>query len=139
MVVDAGLSVKWCTLGYSDSTRSSRGRGIYIHGGVGVGKSLLMDLFYTSLPSDRKRRSHYHAFMLDVHRRAHMITRRAGYRGDVMTILGSILAEDVDVLCFDEFQVCDAVEQCVRRRLRTETLFCAQWNSDLEGGGVWMC
>ena len=53
-------------------------QGIYIHGGVGVGKSLLMDLFFESLASTRKRRSHFHAFMLDVHRRCHLITSQAG-------------------------------------------------------------
>ena len=53
LVVDSIFPITWRTLGYSDGNRSSRGRGIYIHGGVGVGKSLLMDLFYSSLPSDR--------------------------------------------------------------------------------------
>ena len=60
--------------------------GVYIYGGVGVGKSLLMDLFFSSLPTSRKRRTHYHAFMNDVHRQAHLITQRAGYRGDVMKV-----------------------------------------------------
>jgi predicted ATPase len=60
--------------------------GVYIYGGVGVGKSLLMDLFFSSLPTRRKRRTHYHAFMNDVHRQAHLITQRAGYRGDVMKV-----------------------------------------------------
>ena len=79
--------------------------GMYIYGGVGVGKSLLMDLFYESLPTARKRRAHFHSFMLDVHRRCHALTRVARHRGDVLTAVADLIAADVDVICFDEFQV----------------------------------
>ena len=91
--------------------------GMYIYGGVGVGKSLLMVLFYESLPTARKRRAHFHSFMLDVHRRCHALTRVARHRGDVLAAVADLIAADVDVICFDEFQetrVCVCVCACVR-------------------------
>jgi len=77
LLLHATLGDRFAT--YFDRAASASGScGIYIYGGVGVGKSLLMDLFFSSLPTTRKRRSHYHAFMVDVHRRSHIIRCQVG-------------------------------------------------------------
>jgi predicted ATPase len=77
LLIEATLGDRFAT--YFDRAASASGScGIYIYGGVGVGKSLLMDLFFSSLPTTRKRRSHYHAFMVDVHRRSHIIRCQVG-------------------------------------------------------------
>jgi predicted ATPase len=57
---------------------SPRAAGIYIYGGVGIGKSLMMDLFFEQLRVARKRRTHFHTFMLDVHRRANLFRKTPG-------------------------------------------------------------
>jgi protein AFG1 len=70
---------------------------------------MLMDLFYDTLPSNirRKRRAHFHAFMIDVHKRVHAVKTTAGHAGLVDPILpvARDLANEASVLCFDEFQV----------------------------------
>ena len=69
---------------------------------------MLMDLFYRTLPSNitRKRRVHFHAFMIDVHKRLHAAKRRMGHEGgDSILPVARELAEEASVLCFDEFQV----------------------------------
>ena len=69
---------------------------------------MLMDLFYHSLPSSipRKRRVHFHAFMIDVHKRLHAAKTAMGYRGgDPIVPVARDLAQGAYVLCFDEFQV----------------------------------
>jgi len=69
---------------------------------------MLMDLFYNTLPPSitRKRRVHFHAFMVDVHKRMHAAKIGIGYRGgDPIPKVARDLAEEASVLCFDEFQV----------------------------------
>lgn len=69
---------------------------------------MLMDLFYNTLPSSltRKRRVHFHAFMIDVHKRLHAAKAAMGHRGgDPILPVARDLANDACVLCFDEFQV----------------------------------
>jgi len=69
---------------------------------------MLMDLFYNTLPPSitRKRRVHFHAFMVDVHKRIHAAKIAMGRRGgDPIPKVARDLAEDASVLCFDEFQV----------------------------------
>jgi len=83
-----------------------RAKGMYIYGGVGIGKSLMMDLFFEQLQVERKRRTHFHSFMLDVHRRAALFRKSPGYGGDVFFHVGRMLARETSVLCFDELQVC---------------------------------
>jgi peroxisome-assembly ATPase len=84
-------------------------RGLYLYGDVGTGKSMLMDLFYDTLPPHirRKRRAHFHAFMIDVHKRVHAVKAAAGRAGLVDPIMpvARDLANAANVLCFDEFQV----------------------------------
>lgn len=83
-------------------------KGLYLYGDVGTGKTMLMDLFYSSLPPyiQRKRRVHFHAFMIDVHKRLHAAKIAMGYKGgDPIIPVARDLAREAYVLCFDEFQV----------------------------------
>ena len=83
-------------------------KGLYLYGDVGTGKTMLMDLFYNSLPLhiSRKRRVHFHAFMIDVHKRIHAMKQKLGHRGgDPIEPVARDLATEAYILCFDEFQV----------------------------------
>ncbi|GJJ07095.1 hypothetical protein Clacol_001294 [Clathrus columnatus] len=96
-------------------------KGLYLYGDVGTGKSMLMDLFYDTLPPNvrRKRRAHFHAFMIDVHKRVHAVKTSAGHNGiaDPILPVARDLANEATVLCFDEFQVTDIVDAMILRRL----------------------
>jgi cell division protein ZapE len=98
-------------------------QGLYIHGAVGRGKTMLMDIFYHALPASmRKRRVHFHAFMIDVHNYLHE-RREIGDFGDgvdgALPSLALRLAEQADVLCFDEFHVTDVADAMILGRLFT--------------------
>jgi protein AFG1 len=83
-------------------------KGLYLYGDVGTGKTMLMDLFYHTLPPNisRKRRVHFHAFMVDVHKRLHAAKAALGLDGgDPILPVARDLADEAAVLCFDEFQV----------------------------------
>ncbi|KAJ3516281.1 hypothetical protein NLJ89_g1221 [Agrocybe chaxingu] len=95
-------------------------KGLYLWGDVGTGKTMLMDLFYQTLPPSLKckRRVHFHAFMIDVHKRLHAAKIAMGYRGgDPIVPVARDLARDASVLCFDEFQVTDIADAMILRRL----------------------
>ncbi|KAJ7129365.1 AFG1-like ATPase-domain-containing protein [Mycena epipterygia] len=94
-------------------------KGLYLYGDVGTGKTMLMDLFYSTLPPDikRKRRVHFHAFMIDVHKRVHAVKASAGNVGDPILPVARDLANEASVLCFDEFQVTDIADAMILRRL----------------------
>ncbi|WP_048956725.1 cell division protein ZapE [Enterobacter bugandensis] len=81
-------------------------RGLYMWGGVGRGKTWLMDLFYLSLPGDRKQRLHFHRFMLRVHEE---LTALQG-KSDPLEIVADRFKAETDVLCFDEFFVSDITD-----------------------------
>lgn len=77
--------------------------GLYLWGGVGRGKTYLMDLFFHSLPEERKLRMHFHRFMLMVHQQ---LLEQQG-QSDPLVRVAQALAARVDILCFDEFHVAD--------------------------------
>ncbi|XP_020692617.1 AFG1-like ATPase isoform X3 [Dendrobium catenatum] len=89
-------------------------KGLYLYGGVGTGKTMLMDLFYDQLPSNwRKRRRHFHDFMLDVHSRLQM---HKGVADPLEVVAGEISDESI-LLCLDEFMVTDVADALILNRL----------------------
>eukprot|EP00941_MAST-03F_sp_MAST-3F-sp1_P001968 g1968.t1 len=97
-------------------TRKDMPLGVYIHGGVGCGKTMLMDMFYKDAPCEKKRRVHFHAFMLEVHNRMHELRKR-GESGDPIPRIVKEISDECILLCFDEFQVTDVADALVMRRL----------------------
>jgi cell division protein ZapE len=97
-------------------------QGLYIYGGVGAGKSMLMDMFFGDVPVTEKRRAHFHEFMQDVQARLHARRDKTKDQGDPLPAIARELAEEAWLLCFDEFQVDNIVDAMILRRL-FESLF----------------
>ncbi len=96
-------------------------KGVYMYGGVGRGKSMLMDLFYDSLPDIvKKRRVHFHEFMIEVHDYIHsrrsVDNTRTG-TDEALPSLASLIASKSKILCFDEFHVVDITDAMILGRL----------------------
>lgn len=96
-------------------------RGVYIYGGVGRGKSTIMDLFFKTLPDDvKKRRVHFHQFMIEVHDFLHVQRNERDRDADrALPRMAAKLADNVRVLCFDEFHVTDVADAMILGRLFT--------------------
>jgi protein AFG1 len=93
-------------------------RGLYLYGDVGSGKTMLMDLFHDTLPSSvkSKTRIHFHNFMQDVHRRLHKMKMEHGIDIDAVPFVAADIAQQGNVLCFDEFQCTDVADAMILRR-----------------------
>ncbi|KAF1976389.1 mitochondrial ATPase [Bimuria novae-zelandiae CBS 107.79] len=94
-------------------------KGLYMYGDVGSGKTMLMDLFYDTLPPNikRKTRIHFHAFMQSVHKDLHKMKMQHGNEVDAIPYVAAGIAERSSVLCFDEFQCTDVADAMILRRL----------------------
>lgn len=95
-------------------------RGLYMWGGVGRGKSMLMDLFFDNVQVRRKRRAHFHEFMIDVH--ARLREARKSESGDPIPPVVAALAEEARLLCFDEMVVNNMADAAIMSRLFTGLL-----------------
>jgi cell division protein ZapE len=92
-------------------------RGLYMWGGVGRGKSMLMDLFYDNLAIERKRRVHFHEFMQDIHARLRVERDKA--QGDPIPPVAAALKEQARCIAFDEMVVNNSADAMIMSRLFT--------------------
>jgi cell division protein ZapE len=126
-VVEHRLARKSSALGWLFASRARAEpaiKGLYIYGAVGRGKTMLMDFFFDASPVARKRRAHFHEFMLDVHERIHALRQKmklGEYQGeDPIKLVANDLAEEAWLLCFDEFHVTDMADAMILGRLFTQ-------------------
>ncbi|WP_233584689.1 cell division protein ZapE [Aquabacterium soli] len=88
-------------------------KGVYMYGGVGRGKSFIMECFFQAVPLERKTRLHFHEFMREVHRQLHELKGVA----DPLEVLAKRMARRHRLICFDEFHVADVTDAMILHRL----------------------
>jgi cell division protein ZapE len=120
------LARKSSSLGWLFAKNQQAGpplKGLYIYGEVGRGKTMLMDLFFETSAVRRKRRVHFHEFMADVHERVHTyrqeIKNGSLPEQDPIQRAAAAIAEEIWLLCFDEFHVTDIADAMILGRLFT--------------------
>jgi cell division protein ZapE len=117
------LATKSSALGWMFGRKqtSKTPRGLYVHGAVGRGKTMLMDMFFELVPAKRKRRAHFHDFMADAHSRIHAHRQKLKNgetkETDPVPPVAAQLFEEAWVLCFDEFSVTDIADAMLLSRL----------------------
>ncbi|XP_021887333.1 AFG1-like ATPase isoform X3 [Carica papaya] len=105
---------RWLWSRFMPQASYSPVKGLYLYGGVGTGKTMLMDLFFDQLPcSWRKRRIHFHDFMLNIHSR---LQKHKGLADPLEVVAGEISDEAI-LLCLDEFMVTDVADALILNRL----------------------
>jgi cell division protein ZapE len=123
-LAEHALARKSSSLGWLFGARARAAepiKGVYIFGDVGRGKTMLMDLFFDASRVVRKRRVHFHEFMIDVHDRVHALRQRMkqGELGgeDPIRLAAAAIAQEIELLCFDEFHVIDIADAMILGRL----------------------
>ncbi|MGA7487178.1 MAG: cell division protein ZapE [Xanthobacteraceae bacterium] len=118
------LAHKSSSLGWLFGARAQEAgpiQGLYLFGDVGRGKTMLMDLFFAASPVVRKRRAHFHEFMLDVHERIYALRQKAKLGEtngeDPIALAAAAIAHETELLCFDEFHVTDIADAMILGRL----------------------
>lgn len=97
-------------------------QGIYLHGGVGCGKTFAMNLFFDNLPREDKQQVHFNKFMLRVHQQMHEAKRIEKIDGDVLPRVVERTLQQGRIICFDEFQVTDVADAMILQRLFTSLI-----------------
>lgn len=113
-----GSALGWL---YGQTKKVNSVKGLYVHGEVGRGKTMLMDAFFAVAATKKKRRAHFHEFMADVHERVHAARRLTGNGNknavDPIASVAAELAAETQLLCLDEFMVTDITDAMILSRL----------------------
>lgn len=92
-----------------NSSSKKTGKGIYLHGGVGIGKTFIMDMFYKELPINNKKRIHFHRFMNDIHEKLNKIKNIE----NPIDLVANEISNNIQVLCLDEFIINDIADAMI--------------------------
>jgi predicted ATPase len=112
-----------------ESVIEKRARGLYIFGNVGIGKTVIMDMFFENCEIKSKKRVHFHQFMLEIHQKIHLYKKdllknygrelnlNLSSERDAISQVAESIAKESKLLCFDEFQVTDICDAMILSKL----------------------